>query len=215
MNFIDELSDQVNRLPDHIRRDPVVVGYVECISQSYSSFIRWTGSHSFNIDVNWNHLIRLIAGIRHIHPDNIDNYIYQHPVFHPNNDDNGQHPDSTRDLEYGNLEDNLSQSSHHDTIDDTPQPVRRIDFGHDSCDSDDSCDSCDSDDSCHSCDSDDSDDSCDSNDEVFVNHPHHDNDCLHSTPMRGRLWACSYCEDFTGSYNVVAQHELHCPLNSR
>ena len=75
MNFRYELNNQINQLPDHIRRNERVKTYARMVIGSFETMLAVFGPNVLDIDINWNHLIGQIAAIRHVEQDNWPQHI--------------------------------------------------------------------------------------------------------------------------------------------
>jgi hypothetical protein len=75
MNFRDQMNDHLNQFPDELRNSRSVRVFADSIISSYETLHSWVGPNAIRFDINWNHLVALIRGIIHIHPDNLTYYI--------------------------------------------------------------------------------------------------------------------------------------------
>ena len=187
MDFRTQLNSLINELPEDIRCNVVVKQYARTIANSYETLQMWVGPNAIQFDINWNHIIQMIAGIRHIHPDNITNYINNFQLYEydyqNNNQDNYIVNDIVNDIDNSNnseSEEDSDDESEEDSDDESEE------------DSDDE-----SEEGLPEGGNNEQETECD-NQESGLDH----------TEIQ---WACCHCLTFTGSYNEVSNHEEHCP----
>ena len=129
MDFRNQLNSHVNTLPDEIRRDPIVGQYVAKIADCYERLFVWIGPNAIRMDINWNHIIQMIVGIRRIHRDDVFDYINSFQIIndenqnnyhynHNNRGNNDQESEDSDDDNESSADDNESSDDDSESSDD-------------------------------------------------------------------------------------------------
>ena len=192
MNFRYELNNQINQLPDHIRRNERVKTYVRMVIGSFETMLAVFGPNVLDIDINWNHLIGQIAAIRHVEQDNWPQHIdYFNLDNYQANDTHSEEHNENNEVDNNEERDNMRERENNEEPQDTSSHTSSDTSSHTSSDTS-------SDTSSHT--SSDSDSEYDSDDD--------------SDDDSARVWVCERCLTYTGGFQDVSNHERNCYTHS-